>query len=110
MRLVPASVISLILLCLSQPALAFRCGNDLVQKGDHVLQVLKACGEPAYKEEWVEEKAVLERPHRLLPYRHTFKAVSVKEWTYNFGPRKFMRMIRFENGVVKDIESLDYGF
>ena len=39
-----------------------------------------------------------------------FTDVRVEEWTYNFGPRKLMRLIRLENGVVADIQELGYGF
>jgi hypothetical protein len=102
--------ICLLLIVISLPTYALRCGNDLVQKGDHVLEVLKSCGEPAYEEQWLEDKIIAERAHRLLPYQHVVRSVSVREWTYNFGRRKFMRMIRFENGVVTRIETLNYGF
>ncbi|HIE82372.1 MAG TPA: DUF2845 domain-containing protein, partial [Dehalococcoidia bacterium] len=30
--------------------------------------------------------------------------------TYNFGSRRFMRSIRFENGIVTSIETLGYGY
>jgi hypothetical protein len=32
-------------------------------------------------------------------------------WTYNFGPSRFMRQIRFVNGRVREIEALrHYGY
>ncbi len=34
----------------------------------------------------------------------------VELWTYNFGPNKFMRRIRFEDGLVVEIETLGYGY
>ncbi len=36
--------------------------------------------------------------------------VVVEEWTYNFGPRRLMRVIRFENGLVTSIRQLGYGY
>ena len=36
--------------------------------------------------------------------------VPVESWVYNFGPNKFMRKVRFENGIVADIETLGYGY
>ncbi len=34
----------------------------------------------------------------------------VEIWTYNFGPYKLMREIRFVDGRVEDIETLGYGY
>jgi len=36
--------------------------------------------------------------------------VPVDIWTYNFGPYKLMRRIRFVDGVVEEIETLGYGY
>jgi hypothetical protein len=38
------------------------------------------------------------------------RSVSVRQWTYNFGARQFMRQLKFENGILKDIETLKYGY
>jgi uncharacterized protein YvpB len=35
--------------------------------------------------------------------------VPVEIWTYNFGPYKLMRRVRFVDGFVEDIETLGYG-
>ena len=39
-----------------------------------------------------------------------FVEIPVEVWTYNFGPYKLMRQIRFVDGVVEEIESLGYGY
>ena len=44
------------------------------------------------------------------PPRIYKRSVSVRQWTYNFGVRQFMRQLRFENGILKDIETLKYGY
>jgi hypothetical protein len=36
--------------------------------------------------------------------------VSVESWIYNLGPNKLMRRIRFEDGIVVQIETLGYGY
>ena len=36
--------------------------------------------------------------------------VPVETWVYNFGPSKFMRKLRFEDGVLVEIKVLDYGY
>ena len=36
--------------------------------------------------------------------------VPVENWIYNLGPNKLMRRLRFEGGVVAEIETLGYGY
>lgn len=102
--------IILLSLALAPNASALRCGSDLVKKGDHISQVLDKCGEPDYEEKWVEEQIIHRKPHRLLPPEQIIGAVVVTLWTYNFGTREFMRQLRFENGRLVDIDTLDYGY
>lgn len=97
----------------SSPALAdgFRCGTRLVVDGTLRSQVRAWCGEPTD----VAEKTILRPP---LVWRHGrpyylgygVVEVAVETWTYNLGPSKLMRRIRFEDGEVVDIETLGYGF
>ena len=39
-----------------------------------------------------------------------YEEVVVEEWTYNFGPRRLMRQVIFENGFVRSIKQLGYGY
>ncbi|MGE3533156.1 MAG: DUF2845 domain-containing protein [Steroidobacteraceae bacterium] len=34
----------------------------------------------------------------------------METWVYNFGSRKFMRQLRFEDGVLVEIKILEYGY
>ena len=36
--------------------------------------------------------------------------VPVEIWTYNFGPYKLLRRVRFVDGKVDEIETLGYGY
>ena len=36
--------------------------------------------------------------------------VDVEEWVYNLGPTRFMRILRFENGILKSIRNGGYGY
>lgn len=36
--------------------------------------------------------------------------VEIEEWTYNLGSTRFIRYLIFENGVLVDIITGDYGF
>ena len=119
--LLPA-VCSLLLL-IAGPAFAFRCGSKVVSKGDHYTKVLKYCGEPIgvqerriYREGPTRPRVRTEDPNGLMveqevqSYERSYVEIVVEEWTYNLGPRKLMRLVRFENGFVADIDQLGYGF
>jgi hypothetical protein len=108
---------SLVLLAMTLPlnsALAtegMRCGNKLVDDGDTMEEVRAKCGEPSN----VTKHTILRRP---VFYRHGQRysygtemvEVPVEYWTYNFGPSKLMRRVRFVDGLVEEIETLDYGY
>lgn len=112
-----------LLLLAAGPAFAFRCGAKIVAEGDHYSKVLKICGEPIGVQERVIYRAGRTRPRILtdesnglpvdrevLTYDRSYVEVQVEEWTYNFGPRRLMQLVRFENGFVVEIDELGYGF
>ena len=106
-----AAVLVLGLLACS-PAFAFRCGSKLVSEGDTRAEVSAKCGEPA---EIVTLRSVFRRPMIWAngrPYfiGQDYMEVPVEAWVYNLGPNKLMRRLRFENGVVAEIETLEYGY
>lgn len=106
------------------PALAFRCGNKLVTEGDPADKVLTICGEPTGVQQRVIYRTGITRPRfrvddrpggihlrrEVLGYDRSYEEVLVEEWTYNFGPRRLMQLVIFENGFVADIEQLGYGY
>lgn len=89
---------------------AMRCGSELVSHGDHKIEVLHKCGQPAL----VEPRGYQHysyQPHYLHGSRQHFAVYAdIEEWTYNFGPRRFMRLVRFADSKVVRIISLDYGY
>lgn len=87
---------------------AFRCGSDLVEKGDRKIEVLKKCGEPASVDEWEEFRRT--PAVRFGMSRGGVERVRVEEWTFNFGPQQFLQIYRFENGQVVEMKFGDYGF
>jgi len=113
MACLTSSVLSLILFI---PAITFalRCGSDLVLKGDRKIEVLKACGDPEFIEEWEEETVthVTDETDKisgdLIIGRRTqigkSNILRIEEWTYNFGSRSFMQYLTFVNGKLKKIE------
>lgn len=129
MSFAPRSLLSvsvtLLTLLVPLEALALRCGNALISKGDTQAKVLRYCGEPVQSQETLGIRAgvYLNRKTRYgdnpttdlnysrghyLPYGR--REVIVAEWIYNFGPNKLMRRITFEDGIVEKVEKLDYGY
>lgn len=90
---------------------SFRCGSRLVTDGDPVSKVKALCGPPAA----IEHSEVWRRPvfwHRGRPYQAGPEpvAVAVEYWTYNLGPLRLMRRLRFEDGVLVEIATLGHGY
>jgi hypothetical protein len=99
-----ASAVLVVLLTQAAPAMALRCGNHLVHKGDHVIEVLNKCGEPFWREAWEDE--VLERRFLDTFERHT---VAMEEWLYDFGPHRLLYILRFKNSRLESIATGDRG-
>ncbi len=102
------------------PAHALRCGNKLVRDGMHEAQVIAICGEPTTRREIgrtlrgpdlrtypSDPRYPTDRYYFPIPYP---TEVIVTEYIYNFGPRRLMRRMIFEGGVLVSIESIGYGY
>lgn len=99
------------LLPLAAGADSFRCGTRLVTDGDSIAKVEALCGPPTS----VERREVLQRPirwYRGRPYYTSYELVPVpvEVWTYNLGPRKLMRRLKFEDGLLVDVDTLGHGY
>jgi hypothetical protein len=81
------------------------CDSAEIQAGISQYEILQRCGEPAFKDSRQEEQltSVDKNTNRLTIKR-------IDEWTYNFGPNKFLRILKFENGRLVDVETGDRGF
>jgi hypothetical protein len=98
-------------LAAAAPAYAFRCGTKLVSEGDTRSQVIAKCGEPTE----VDRRTTLRESIVWVGGRAYRGGVGLVEipiefWVYNLGPSKLMRRVRFEDGVVVEIETLGYGY
>jgi hypothetical protein len=96
-------------LCVTD-ALAMRCGTRLVRIGDHKLDVLEKCGEPDSVERRMGIRGSRLRHPRGVLEIEQFEQVEIEEWIYNFGPRKFKQLLEFENGELKEIYDVGYGY
>jgi hypothetical protein len=89
-RVICASCGLLLLTAAALPVHAvMRCGPELVSRGDSVIKLLEACGEPA-----VGNPALL---------------VGDVNWIYNFGPDEFKQRVRIRDGRIMNIERLGRG-
>lgn len=119
-----ASAVSLLVIAAlaSDPAHAFRCKSKIVKDGMHEQQVIAICGEPAS----VRHIGYALRGY-AIGYRNRYpgglntgrtypssgsllQEVVITEYVYNFGPRKLMRRLIFEGGMLVNIESIGYGY
>lgn len=85
-------------------AATLDCGSRTVSAGESRVDVLMACGEPDTKESRQEE--LIDKGDGSLKQK---TIIIVEEWTYNFGPSQFMRIVTLRNGKVADIRVGDYG-
>lgn len=111
----------------SSMADAMRCGRALVNRGDHQGEVLAVCGEPILsRESRIYRSGIPNRRFRnlqlgngyyadltseeLIHHNRSVVEIPVEVWTYNFGPRYFMREVTFTEGRVTAIKTLGYGY
>lgn len=85
------------------------CDPALLSEGKLKLEVLSACGEPALLDAWQEELRTV--PVVDGPSVHGEAVVVAHElWTYDFGPHRLLRFVRFEDGRVTRVETGSYGY
>jgi len=101
-----------ITLAVASPAYAFRCGTHLITEGATRSEVIAKCGEPTEVE---RKSAILRRPivwigGRPVAAGESLIEVPVEVWIFNLGPNKLMRRLRFEDGLLVDIDTLGYGY
>lgn len=114
-------VLLLLTMIFASAAHAFRCGNKIVIENMHEQQVRIACGEPttirhlgyAVRSFGLHDRRTLSdgfSAARYPGFGYYTQEVVVTEYIYNFGPRKFMRRLVFEGGVLISIETIGYGY
>lgn len=97
--------LSAILLAVSVPAHALRCGGRIVSDGDRDFQVSARCGEPFWTDSYQGVDVLRQGLHA-----QRLREVRWDIWYYNFGPRALMHRLIFVDGVLNRSETLGYGF
>lgn len=84
---------------------SLSCSGGIISTDDRSIDVLAKCGPPDFKDSHQEEVI-----QRLDGNTKQKVFVTVEEWTYNFGPSQFMRIVVLRNGRVSEIQVGDYGY
>lgn len=109
-----------LVLAMAWPATAladggFRCGDRVVDVGDHMTEVQNKCGEPDFATQRNERRVVRRtlKVHRGAVEEWVTEEVEVDvpldEWTYDFGSNAFLRFVTFENGQMVNVRTGGYG-
>ncbi len=120
-KLLATSTLLVVGLLAAEPAAAFRCGSKLVTDGMHEVQVVAVCGEPTtrrhlgyalrgYDYRFRQNLGPGWTEYHSPGYGQLVQEVIITEYVYNFGPRKLMRRLIFEGGVLVTIETIGYGY
>lgn len=93
-------------------AQALHCQNRVVSVGDPTSRVRSLCGEPTDVVQRTETRA--RAVHRRGPGGSIVSdsvavTVQLEQWTYDFGPSRFVRVLVFEDGRLVRIDTLGYG-
>lgn len=78
-----------------QDASAFRCGRELVTRGDSAAVLSSRCGQPTRKEFEAE--------------KYDGRWESVERWYYNCGERDFIYKFVIVAGIIKSEDSVGRG-
>jgi hypothetical protein len=86
-------------------ASSWRCGSRLVGRGNGIDEVYALCGEPTDRTTVTEFVTV-----KVSCDVTVTRAVQVEEWTYNRGPKQFMRYLAFRDGTLVEIDEGGFGY
>ncbi len=85
----------------------------------HEAEVIRLCGEPVsirdvgfvVRSYSYGSRSLTSRHHEYpRSYGHYRHEVLVTEMLFNFGPRKLMRKLVFEGGILRSIRTMGYGY
>jgi hypothetical protein len=117
LKSLPLGVV-LLLSAAEASATGLRCDNKLVQLGDSMYEVKSLCGPPDDMQQRTEQRRVaraVERPCTTDPSGRCAYVIEdvvqvvIDEWTYDFGPQRFVQFLTFEAGKLCTLKSGGYG-
>ena len=90
-----------------------RCGNKLIMHGKSMAAVSAYCGRPTLVQRGfkVSDTTIRVGGRQVSRSHSVGTEIPVDTWTYNRGPGKLMMSIRFVDGKVVAIRTLqEYGY
>ncbi len=96
MKALLAIVIFLLSLACASPVIGsdtFRCGPEIVTRGETTVETIFSCGEPSFRE--------------IL--NSGYEGPRVENWFYNCGSGGFLNVLRFVEGRLQDVKTAGYG-
>ena len=109
---------ALLLLAAAASANGMRCQNKIIQPGDTAYEVKALCGPPDDVQQRSEQRRVARAVERPCPANPMLRCAGVEEvtvdvpleeWTYDFGPQRFIQYLTFEAGKLRHVRSGNYG-
>ena len=113
MKAILAAILGVLLCVEATSAWAVYCGNRLVSlmSGQETqTSVWSKCGEPDTMSQYVQYRPLREMNAFGCTHITGYVPVVTEVWVYNFGPRRFMQQLSFEDGSLNAITSLGYGY
>ena len=91
---------------------SMECDNKIISQGDSISKVATLCGNPTQVDRTTLVRAASGGyiNGQWVASAGAQIEIPVEVWLYNLGPDRLMRQIRFEEGRVVKIETLDYGY
>lgn len=94
-----------------------RCGNRLISTGDSTYDVRSRCGEPQDATRRTETRTERRRVRVACGkgealcdrVQEVSAEVVVDEWTYDFGPQRFVHYLTFLDGRLARVDTGGYG-
>ncbi len=111
-RLLVVALVTLSAWSFSSDASAMSCQRRVVSRGDSQARVLQYCGTPETRtERLIQNSSSVLVPLASGGFAVQGQTVSVlqERWVFNFGPRRLMRELTFEDGILIRIRTLGYG-
>jgi hypothetical protein len=84
------------------------CEPAAIRTGDTTYDLLSLCGDPVFRDQREEQVAVAESDGQVAVGSAT--TILKETWTYDFGPRAFVRYVQVRDGRVTGVRTGGYGY
>jgi hypothetical protein len=117
-------LISLFIINTTETGWAFRCGDEVVVRGDSSGALVFRCGEPTYKEkiagsttgsysqntqETNNVKSGKAKKEIAVYGKYTERSETVEKWFYNCGSQDFVYVLEIKGGIIVSESTNGYG-